>query len=209
VVILFILGLGFWFLARPGFRPGPDVAVTRNKAVAGTTNKADVELSTETSRNVVPRRPATASAAQRGFGAGMAMEAPLFAGRDIHEVPLGEVVDQARRIPFDETRGHETRLGTNERGRLVTVKIWPAAGASSMEAMTLRQGRIVARIESDGSFEKLGLADGLNYLWVEGRPDGGYRGVVIPATAFSPLFDLGRVAITERTPAGVPLEKGA
>lgn len=201
VVILAVLGLGFWFLAKdPGTPAGP-------VADAGSEVVQDAEPVPDTrgeSARRTTRRPGI------GVGAGMIVaETPLFAGRDIHDVPLGDILDHAQRLPYAEARGHDATLGKNERGQTVRVKIWPASGAGSMEAATIRQGQIVARIESDHSYERLGLADGLNYLWVEERPGGGYRGVVIPATAFAPLHDLDRVAITELTPPGVPLEKGA
>jgi hypothetical protein len=197
VVILAILGLGFWFLARgPGNPP---------KSAANPEN----EIASRTDRATVPTRPPSSRAAS-GMGAGMIVgETPVFAGRDIHDVPLGEILDHAQRLPYDEARGQELVLGRNERGQEVQLRIWPESGASSMESAALRQGRIVARIESNHGYEKLGLADGLNYLWVEERPGGGYRGVLIPATAFVPLRDLDRVYMTEHTPSGVPLEKGA
>ena len=134
---------------------------------------------------------------------------PVFAGRDIHVVPLGEILDHAQRLPFDESRGHEEVLGKNAEGQTVKASIWPEAGTSSMEAGALRPGRLVARIVSNHRYEALGLASGLNYLWIEGRPGGGYQGVIIPATAFAPLHDLERVSLTEQTPRGVPLWKGA
>ena len=160
--------------------------------------------------------PADTAAAERsaamrsptGLGGGGATgPTALFEGIDIHEVPLGTILDYAQRLTYDEARGHEMKV--TQQGRTTTMKIWPEAGASSLDETTLRQGRIVARIESSSGHPPLGLADGLNYLWVEGRTGGGYRGVIIPATAFVPLHDLDRVAISERTPSGVPLEKGA
>jgi hypothetical protein len=197
VVILVMLGLGFWFLAKD-----PNVQDDKTVADAGEGLAPGAALVAEESQPEGRNR--------RSLGAGMGgLEAPLFEGRDIHDVPLGLVLDHAYHLSYDETRGHELRLPRNEKGQIAYVKIWPEAGASSLTEPTLRQGRIVARIESEGSYDNLGLADGLNFLWVEGKPKGGYRGVIIPATAFAPLHDLDRVSITEVTPFGVPLEKGA
>ena len=199
VVILAILTLGFWFLA--GSPRSPESSATQALDAPPASDASDSPRET--------RRP-PADATPLGMGAGMSIaEAPVFADRDIHDVPLGEILDYAQGLPFDEARGHEETIGTNEKGQEVTLRIWPESGASSMETAALRQGRIVARIESNHAFEKLGLADGVNYLWVEHGHSGGYRGVIIPATAFAPLFDLGRVLLTEHTPSGVPLEKGA
>ena len=201
VVILAILGLGFWFLVRDRDTAAESAALVENE-IAPAVNSVVDSTSEPTRRSST--RPGT------GLGAGIIVgETPVFAGRDIHDVPLGEILDHAQRLPYDEARGHEEILGKNERGQTVRVRIWPESGASSMESAALRQGRIVARIESDHGYEKLGLADGLNYLWVEERAAGGYQGVIIPATAFAPFHDLNRVSITERTPTGVPLEKGA
>lgn len=200
MVILAILTLGFWFLAQDPVNSAKSTAILDTE-VASPSETFDGAGS-------IAARPAGRS--NDGVGAGMIVgETPLFAGRDIHDVPLGDILDHAQRLPYDETRGHEETLGKNDRGQTVRVRIWPEAGASSMESGALRQGRIVARIESDHAYEPLGLADGLNYLWVEERPAGGYQGVIIPATAFAPLYDLDRVLITEHTPQGVPLEKGA
>jgi hypothetical protein len=160
----------------------------------------------------MPRSPVAARrpvAAEPGLGAGLGRELPLFGGQDIHDVPLGQILDHARRLSFSEARGHTMVLGVNREGQTVRAGIWPSAAAGSLESPALRQGRVVARIESNHRYERLGLADGLNYLWVEGQPGGGYRGVIIPATAFIPLFDLGPVSVTEHTPPGVPLAMGA
>jgi hypothetical protein len=198
--ILVILGFGFRYLAQsPAGRP---------KATAiQKTEIADRDaLARKKSTAQIPAPKRTTS----GLGAGMVPpEPPLFSGRNIHDVPLGEILDQAQRLTYDKSRGHEAILGQNVRGQTVRASIWPASGASSLEAGALRQGRIVARIESNHDFEELGLAGGLNYLWVEAGPRGGFRGVILPATAFAPLYDMERVFLTEQTPPGVPLEKGA
>ena len=194
--ILVLLGIAFRFLAQdPALKPKP-VAMARNEI-------ADRETTSKTPPR--PRRPAGTDE----MGAGMAAGAPMFAGRDIHQVPLGEILDHAMRLPYDARRGDVQVLGPNASGQTVTVSIWPESGTSSQVAAVLGQGRIVARIESNHGYEKLGLAGGINYLWVEARPAGGYRGVIIPATAFAPFHDLERVSLTEKTPRGVPLEKGA
>jgi hypothetical protein len=198
--ILVVLGIGFWFLAQPPESHPKPRAIARNVTADRKAGGTSPALSRQ---GGLPRR-------SRGLGAGMTGEAiPVFGGRDIHVVPLGEILDHAQRLPFDESRGHEDVLGKNEKGQTVKASIWPESGTSSMEAGTLRQGRLVARIVSNHEYGALGLAGGLNYLWIEGRPGGGYRGVIIPATAFAPLHDLGRVSLTEETPRGVPPWKSA
>jgi hypothetical protein len=59
-----------------------------------------------------------------------------------------------------------------------------------MTRATLREGHIVARIESDGDYLDLGIVSGLNYLWVGNDPDGKLEWVLVPGTAFAPLKDL-------------------
>ena len=147
VVILVILGLGFWFLARDR-----DNTADKGLTDAGDSLKLSGVIYDSTAAGPTGRTT-------RGVGAGLtAAEAPLFEGRDIHDVPLGVILDYAQRLTYDEARGHELTLARNSRGQAARVRIWPEGGASSQEGSTLKLGRIVARIESDGAYEDLGLA---------------------------------------------------
>ena len=115
---------------------------------------------------------------------------PDFEGRDIRQVPLGAILDYASNsLTFDEERGSETRLP----GSGATVRIDPERSVGYLTRSELGEGRIVARIRSDSAVPSLGLASGLNYLWTE-RGTGGLHGIVIPATAFSPLHEVDRIA---------------
>lgn len=200
VALVLVLGiaLSIWLFTR-----------NRNEALAD----RDYPAGNLDSLALTPAAPATQGAEPRpesGVGAGVNVsEAALFAGQDIHDVPLGTILDYAQKLTYSEPRGVEKKLAPSATGQAPTVTIWPEAGASSLDEETLGRGRIVARIQSSGAYDDLGLAGGLNYLWVESRPGGGYRGVIIPATAFSPLHDIAQVRVTEKTPSGVPLEKGA
>jgi hypothetical protein len=209
VVFLVIAALAAWVLIRNRSTTVTDAGVS---PVDSTTSVSREPLADSAPMPLTSRSSKT----DAGIGAGMAdspsasmTSTALFAGRDIHDVPLGTILDYAQALRYDEDRGYVKRLAKNSAGQSPSVKIWPEAGASSLEEPMLAQGRIVARIESSGSYDNLGLAGGLNYLWVEARPDGGFRGVIIPATAFASLHDIDRVSVSEQTPIGVPLEKGA
>jgi hypothetical protein len=208
VGVILITALAIWLLMRHQSAALTDAGV----AAADSTAVTPPPLPDSTGMPLTR----TSTKPDAGLGAGMAGPASastastaLFAGRDIHDVPLGTILDYAQALRYDEARGFVKRLARNAAGQSPSVKIWPEAGTSSLEGTTLRQGRIVARIESSGSYDDLGLAGGLNYLWVEARPGGGYRGVIIPATAFASLHDIDRIRVSEKTPEGVPFEKGA
>ena len=70
------------------------------------------------------------------------------------------------------------------------ITVTPAEGVWAMSRATLGEGHIVARIQSDGDYADLGLASGLNFLWVGNAPSGNLEWVLIPGTAFAPLKDL-------------------
>jgi hypothetical protein len=116
---------------------------------------------------------------------------PVWAGRDIHEVPLGTILDYAAEVvEYDDARTRSTALDSNRQQQAPVVTVTPAEGVWGMSSETMAEGHIVARIQSDGDYADLGLASGLNFLWVGRNPDGKMEWVMIPATAFAPLKDL-------------------
>lgn len=115
---------------------------------------------------------------------------PDFEGQDIRQLPLGTILDYAAHsLTFDEARGSETRLP----GSGATVRIDPERSVGYLTRKELGEGRIVARIRSDSAVPSLGLASGLNYLYTE-KGGAGLHGIIIPATAFSPLHEVDHVA---------------
>lgn len=83
------------------------------------------------------------------------------------------------------------------RGPLGTI--WPEVNSHANSEEDLQRGRILAKIEMDSAYQKLGLPRGVSYIWVDGRsptgegertvqqerPEGGqegtrYRAVVVP-----------------------------
>ena len=117
--------------------------------------------------------------------------APVWATRDIHEVPLGTILDYAVEVvQYDKDRARSMTLDRNSLGQSPFVTVSPAEGAWGMSPGTLSEGHIVAKIQSDGDYAGLGLASGLNFLWVGNDPDGNLEWVVVPGTAFAPLKDL-------------------
>lgn len=116
---------------------------------------------------------------------------PVWATRDIHEVPLGTILDYAVEVvQYDDDRARGTSLPKNRRGQGPFVTITPAEGVWGMSRATLSEGHIVAKIESDGDYLDLGIVSGLNVLWVGNDPNGKLEWVLVPGTAFAPLTDL-------------------
>ncbi len=150
-------------------------------------------------------RPARPPAARAPGPAVSVSIGPDFDGRDIRRIPLGTILNYASRtLTFDESRGGEATL----RGSGASVRIAPEHSVGYLTRDELGEGRIVARIRSDSAVPDLGLASGLNYLWME-QGDRGLRGVVIPATAFSPLHQLDRIVVSRPAARGLSPTRGA
>jgi hypothetical protein len=115
---------------------------------------------------------------------------PSFAS-DIHNVPLGTILDYAVEVvQYDPSRANGIALRKNSRGQGPAIMVTPAEGVWGMTRETMREGHIVAKIESDGDYLDLGLTSGFNYLWVGNDENGKLEWVLVPATAFAPLKDL-------------------
>jgi hypothetical protein len=116
---------------------------------------------------------------------------PSFAGTNIHNVPLGTILDYAVEVvQYDGDRTRHTMLAANSRGQAPFVIITPAEGTWGMTRETMGEGHIVARIESDGDYMDLGIVSGFNFLWVGNDPHGNLEWVLIPGTAFAPYTNL-------------------
>ncbi|MEP7327444.1 MAG: hypothetical protein ABI836_15950 [Gemmatimonadota bacterium] len=134
----------------------------------------------------------TSKPGSNGTGSPMATysPSPAFAG-DIHRVPIGTILDYAVEVVhYDDSRSNGTSLPKNSRGQSPSIMVTPAEGVWEMTPGTMSEGHIVARIQSDGDYLDLGLASGLNYLWVGNDTHGDLGWVLVPATAFAPLKDL-------------------
>jgi len=116
---------------------------------------------------------------------------PSFAQANIHNVPLGTILDYAVEVvQYDGDRARHTMLAANSRGQAPFIIITPAEGSWGMTRETMREGHIVARIESDGDYMDLGIVSGFNFLWVGNDPKGNLEWVLIPGTAFAPYTNL-------------------
>lgn len=116
---------------------------------------------------------------------------PVWATRDIHEMPLGTILDYAVEVvQYDDSLGRGTSLPKNARGQGPFLVITPAEGVWGMNRATMRDGHIVAKIQSDGDYLDMGIVSGLNFLWVGNDPNGNLEWVLVPGTAFAPLKDL-------------------
>jgi hypothetical protein len=116
---------------------------------------------------------------------------PSFAGRNIHNVLLGTILNYAVEVvQYDGDRAKRTKLAANSRGQAPFIIITPAEGTWGMTRETMGEGHIVARIESDGDYMDLGIVSGFNFLWVGNDPQGNLEWVLIPGTAFAPYTNL-------------------
>jgi hypothetical protein len=129
--------------------------------------------------------PSPGPVPQSGLPTGGA-PAPNFRG-PIESVPHSEILEYVGRLQFvqdphlsDEqplvdsvTAGELTRLGPKAR-------IEPELHSVQITPRELREGRIIARIISDGTFEPLGIRRGIQYLWVDSST-GRWRAAMIPA----------------------------
>ncbi|HYT05121.1 MAG TPA: hypothetical protein VEM13_09620 [Gemmatimonadales bacterium] len=85
----------------------------------------------------------------------------------------------AQRLSVARLVGHDT-LKVN--GPL--ARIAPESSAYSLDSTALAQGRIIARIWSDSTYDKAGLRRGVNWWWVD-RRGGVWRSVIISDSAGS------------------------
>lgn len=188
VLVVVVIGLLSWYIFGRNDGVSSDI-VDRHAVGDGiATNWAGLGFGTTMSDSSTPTRtPASdGSASARGTYA----ISPSFAS-DIHKVPLGTILDYAVEVvQFDASRSNGTALPRNSRGQGPSIMVTPAEGVWGMTPGVMREGHIVAKIESDGDYMDLGLASGFNYLWVGNDANGKLEWVLVPATAFAPLKDL-------------------
>jgi hypothetical protein len=192
IVVLLIVALGFlgWVVFGTGLRA--DLAAGDRHAME---NNMGADSSPEglgfgVAPDLAMSRTGTLS---RVSGATVVSYAPspAFARMDIHQVPLGAILNYAVDVVrYDDSRSRSPALRSGGEQPAPLVTVTPAEGVWGMSRETMREGHIVARIQSDGDYADLGLASGLNFLWVGPSPDGDVEWVLIPGTAFAPIKDL-------------------
>lgn len=191
ITVLMIVALGFlgWVMLGSGNRAG----------LAADRHAMDANVAADSSPEglgfgVVPDQAMLrTSNVSRASGATVVSYAPspAFAQTDIHQVPLGTILDYAVEVvQYDDSRSRSPLLSRKGEQEPPVVTVTPAEGVWGMSRETMREGHIVARIQSDRDVADLGLASGLNFLWVGKSPDGDVEWVLIPGTAFAPLKDL-------------------
>jgi hypothetical protein len=139
--------------------------------------------------------PAPAPVPQPGLPTGAA-SAPNFRG-PIESVARSEILQYVGRLQFvqdphlsDEqplvdsvTPGQLARVGPRAR-------IEPELHSTQITPEQLREGRVIARIISDGPYEPLGIRRGIQYVWVD-NSTGRWRAAMIPANGAEPMRMLG------------------
>lgn len=189
VAVLGIVVLGFlsWVLLS---KQPVGTAIADRHAVADSGGN-DAEGLGFGAGDVATAPPATRRAASSGVTIVTYAPPPVWATRNIHDLPLGMILDYAVEVvQYDDDRSRGTALPRNSKNQAPFVTVTPAEGVWGMSRATMGEGHIVARIQSDGDYADLGLASGLNFLWVGNDPDGNMEWVLVPGTAFAPLKDL-------------------
>jgi hypothetical protein len=98
----------------------------------------------------------------------------------------------AATLTFDTSHGsgdEQPLPWVDDSGRLVAmpnVRVESEIGAALLTRRQLAQGRIIARYIAEGPYPPLGIAPGINYVWVDSTGDG-FREQVVSEDAANPI----------------------
>jgi hypothetical protein len=84
---------------------------------------------------------------------------------------------------YPADRGRPLRVGP-------TARIEPERGATALGQRQVHEGRVIARIISDGPYEPLGIRRGIQYVWIDSTR-AGWRALMIPANDADSITRLG------------------
>jgi hypothetical protein len=139
--------------------------------------------------------PSPSPVPQPGLPTGAA-PAPNFRG-PIESVPRSEILEYVGRLQFVQDphlSDEQPLVDSATPGQLARVgpraRIEPELHSVQITPRELREGRIIARIISDGTFEPLGIRRGIQYVWVDSST-GRWRTAMIPANGAEPMKMLG------------------
>jgi hypothetical protein len=118
--------------------------------------------------------------------------APRF-GASIESVPRTTFLAYVERLEFvsdphlsDEQPLIDSAISGQLRRVGPRARIEPEVRSTKITDEQLRDGRVIARIISDGTFEPLGIRRGIQYVWIDSST-GRWRAAIIPATATEPI----------------------
>jgi hypothetical protein len=87
-------------------------------------------------------------------------------------------------LMYAADRGRPPRIGPRAR-------IEPERGSNApSDGRQMYEGRVIARIISDGAYEPLGIRRGIQYVWIDSTRDG-WRSLMIPANDADSIVRLG------------------
>lgn len=123
-------------------------------------------------------------------------------------VPVANLLDYARRMRFDPTRGAELALPVDEYGRMRMVRLEPLADLRRLDSTAFAEGRIIARIRSDAALPALSIHNGENFVWLQGTLGSPVQAEVWSTSVVVPPKTL-RLTFTSRPPPNAPEGKDA
>lgn len=128
--------------------------------------------------------------------------------RKSSEVPVGNVLDYARRMRFDPSRGGELTLPVDEYARKRVVQLEPLANLRRLDSTAFAEGRIIARVRSEAALPAVSIHNGENFIWVQGTLGDPIQAEVWSTSVVVPPKIL-RLIYSPRPPAAAPEGKDA
>jgi hypothetical protein len=123
-------------------------------------------------------------------------------------VPVANLLDYARRMRFDPSRGMELTLPVDEFGRQRMVRLDPLMNLRRLDSTAFAEGRVIARVRSDAALSDLALNSGDNFIWVQGQLGGSLVAEVWSTSVLAPPRTL-QLTYTSRAPSDAPSLKDA
>jgi hypothetical protein len=123
-------------------------------------------------------------------------------------VPVANLLDYARRMRFDPSRGTELELPVDEHGRMRVVRLEPLANLRRLDSTAFAEGRIIARIRSEAALPNLSIHNGENFVWLQGTLGAPALAEVWSTSVVVPPKML-RLTYSARPPASAPEGKDA
>lgn len=123
-------------------------------------------------------------------------------------VPVANLLDYARRMRFDPSRGTELALPVDEYGRTRIVRLEPLVNLRRLDSTAFAEGRVIARISSQAALPALSVHNGENFVWLQGTLGAPAQAEVWSTSVVVPPKIM-RLSYTARPPAGAPEGKDA
>jgi hypothetical protein len=123
-------------------------------------------------------------------------------------VPVANLLDYARRMRFDPSRGDELVLPVDEHGRMRSVRLEPLANLRQLDSIAFAEGRIIARVRSEAALPALSIHNGENFIWLQGTLGSPVQAEVWSTSVVVPPKTL-RLTYATRPPLGAPENRDA